>query len=253
VVYFSLDPRNPVACPASRCRHACFLAADGWLIESRGHYHRRLVRASDIPATFGGAAGFQVANALAAAAAARALGLTTEQVARALAAFDGGAHNPGRMNLFRVGCGYVLLDYGHNPAALEAVAGLTRHWPGRRVTAVFTAPGDRGDELIRECGRAAARCFDRLIVREDGDRRGREDGSIARLLCEAAREVDGSVECGTTLDECEATRAAIDSMTDGEVVVLFYEDYDAVLGILQECGAEPAPGPSAEPAGVRVG
>ena len=65
------------------------------------------------------------------------------------------------------------MDYGHSPAAFEAVADLTRHWPDRRVTAVFTAPGDRDDDLIRESGRVVARGLDRLVIKEDGDRRGR--------------------------------------------------------------------------------
>lgn len=133
----------------------------------------------------------------------------------------------------------MLVDYGHNPAAFEAVADLTRHWEGRRVTAVFTSPGDRSDDLIRECGRVIARRFDRIIIREDDDRRGRRPGEIARLLCEAVHGVDDHVECSTVLDECEATRMAIDTMIDDEVVVVFYEDYQGVMRILEECGAEP--------------
>ena len=241
VVFFSLSEDNPVVRRHLAAGGSAFWAADGWLLESGRRGVRRLVREAAIPATFGGAARFQVANALAAAAAARVLGVSPEGVARALAAFDGGAHNRGRLNLFRVGRGHVLVDYGHNPAAFEAIAGLARNWPDRRTTAVFTVPGDRDVELIREGGRTVARGFDRVIIREDKDRRGRGPGEVARLLCEAVHDVDRAVECTTVLDECEAVRAAVEGMADDEVVV-FYEDYDAVVDVLKRYGAEPAAG-----------
>ena len=50
--------------------------------------------------------------------------------------------------------------------------GLGRH-EGKVVFVPFTVPGDRTDELILESGRVAAGGFDRLIIKEDGDRRGR--------------------------------------------------------------------------------
>ena len=88
------------------------------------------------------------------------------------------------------------------------------------MTAVFTAPGDRDDELIRESGRTVARGFDRVLIREDKDRRGRAPGEVARLLCEAAHQVDRAVECTTVLDEAEAVRTAVDGMAEDEVVVV---------------------------------
>jgi cyanophycin synthetase len=253
VVYFSLDRDNPAIRRHQAAGGTCYYAADGYLVESTPHTLHRLVREAAVPCTFGGAARFQVANALAAAAAGRAVGLTPAQVAKALTAFGGGGHNPGRMNLFRVGRGHCLIDYGHNPGAFEAVAALTGRWRDRRVTAVVAVPGDRTDELIRECGRVVGGAFDRVILKEDGDRRGRRPGEVARLLCEAAAEVAPGVECSTVLDECEAVRAALDAMADGEVVVVFYDSHDAVMDVLRGYGAEPAvevPEPAAELVGV---
>src|SRR5207237_2416630 len=109
--------------------------------------------------------------------------------AAALAEFGRAADNPGRMNLFRVGAGYVVVDYGHNPAALAAVGALAARWRGRRCAAVFTVPGDRNDWVVAEAGRVAARVFDRLIIREDNDTRGRRRGELAELLCRAVRQV----------------------------------------------------------------
>src|SRR5437660_1161394 len=81
-------------------------------------------RAADIPATLGGAARFQVANALAALAASRALGVSADEAGAALTTFQSDWHNPGRMNLYRVERGYVVVDYGHNPGAFQALCDL---------------------------------------------------------------------------------------------------------------------------------
>ena len=128
----------------------------------------------------GGAAQHQLTNALAAVAACRAQGLTADQLARSLRTFDAHAHNQGRGNLYRVGQGYVLIDYGHNPAAFDAVGQMSARWLGRRVTAIVGVPGDRADWVIEEAARAAARAFDRVIVREE-----RTGAAAARARCPA--------------------------------------------------------------------
>jgi len=190
--------------------------------------------------TLGGAARFQSANALAALAACRALGLERDQVTAALVSFESGQHNQGRMNLYRVHHGYVVVDYGHNPGAVEALCGLTASWPERRVTGVLTAPGDRADELIEQVGRVGARCFDRLIIREDKDLRGRQPGEIARLLCRAAQQEAPGKECRFIPGETDALRTALEEMEEGEVVVFFYEKHtEPGLDILHAFGAQP--------------
>ena len=69
-----------------------------------------------------------------AAASARAVGVSAAVVRRGLGAFGTRPDcNPGRMNVFEVGCGRVLVDYGHNPAALDAVAAVARRLEVKEV------------------------------------------------------------------------------------------------------------------------
>lgn len=243
VVFFSLDADNPVLRRHVSAGGTAYWAADGHLFEGAGKKVRRLAAEAAVPATMGGGARFQVANVLAAIAAARAVGLPADLIAEALSRFRNDAvHNPGRMNAFEVGRGHVLVDYGHNPAAFEAMADLVRRWPDRRVTAVFTVPGDREDDLIMESGRVVARSFDRLIIKEDCDLRGREPGQVAEFLYRGAHETDDTIECVTVLDECMAVRTALESMMDDEIVFVFYDDYRKVSGVLNEYGATPVAG-----------
>ena len=68
----------------------------------------------------------------------------------------------------------VILDYGHNPAAVEAMCQLVERLDvtGRRLC-VVAVPGDRRDEDIVEIGRIAAGRFERYICRRDDNLRGR--------------------------------------------------------------------------------
>jgi cyanophycin synthetase len=209
------------------------------LLEVRGAGTRAITSLSSVPVTFGGTARFNVANVLAAIAACRGLGVRPEVIAEALSRFDGANANPGRVNAFRVGAGFALLDYGHNPAAIEAIGHLVAHWGGRRATAVVTVPGDRANHVVEDAARAAARVFPRVIVREDHDRRGRAIGEAAALMSAAIRREKPSCECVEVLDEQEAVRTALSSMQSGEVVVVFYDDFDATRAVFAQHGAEP--------------
>ncbi len=250
VALFALSEDNPVLRAHLAAGGTGYFLRDGWLVEAAGDAEDPIVREDAIALTLGGAAAFQTANALAALAACRALGITPARAAAGLASFQSGADNPGRMNLYRVGRGYVIVDYGHNVGAFAALCTLTSQWTDRRVTGVFTVPGDRTDELIEETGRLAARCFDRLIIREDEDLRGRKPGEVARMLCRVVGEADPGKECRIIPDEGGALMTALEEMEEGEIVVFFYEKHtDPHLSLLRRYGGEPAPGIEPQPVG----
>src|SRR5262249_43461508 len=140
----------------------------------------------------------------------------------------------------RVGAGHVLVDYGHNPGAFHAVGTLVSSCPPSRVTAVIGVPGDRADCLIEQAGQTAARLFDRLIIREDVDLRGRKPGEVAEILYRSARAERPSIECTVVFDERAALEPALGQMIPGELAVVFYEHRGAVVSLLEQHGAEPA-------------
>jgi cyanophycin synthetase len=239
IVYFSLDPDNEMIRKHLADNGTAFLFADGWLVESCGRTTYRIVRAEAIPATLGGAAEFQIANALAAAAACRALGGSRQEVAASLTQFGNGVDNPGRLSTYRVGNGYLVADYGHNPAALAALRELALKWTNRRVTAVVGLPGDRCDALIEDAARNLADCYDRIIIREDADLRGRGPGAVPRLICQAVAAIDPEQTCRVVPDEAQALQEAVNDMKDGEVIVWFFEKLAAAETILERLGARP--------------
>jgi cyanophycin synthetase len=154
---------------------------------------------------------------------------------------------PGRLNMFELDGYRVVVDYAHNPPAMEALGhfverlsepspgGARASVTGRRIGVVATA-GDRRDEDIRELGRVASRYFDEIIIREDANNRGRPRGDTAALIAEGIESAGAERRVGTVstmLDELEATRAALDMATDGDVVVVCVDHANQVWKELQ--------------------
>lgn len=240
IVYFSMRPPHVLIKRRLDAGGSAYLYKDGWIVEAVGGAETRVVRASDIPVTLGGAASFNIANALAAVAVCRAAGLSSEEVATALKGFQSDLHNAGRAGLFEIRGGYALLDYGHNPDAFTAVCQMAAKWRGRRVTGVIGVPGDRDDMVVEQAGRAAARGFERIIIKEDRDPRGRRRGEIASLLRHAVMSEAPGRDCCIALDEIVAMQIALEEIEPGDVVVIFYEKLDPALSLLKQFGAKPA-------------
>src|SRR6185369_2576503 len=186
-----------------------------------------------------GAADFQVSNLLATIAACRAFGIEADVLSKGVLSFSSCDNNPGRANLYRLNGGHVMVDYGHNTEAFDAICRMASNWHDRRVTGIIGVPGDRDDKLIDRAARAAARGFNKVIVREDRDLRGRKPGDVAQIVFRAIREVSPGTKCEVVLDEIEALRHAVNQMIKGEVIVVFYEKLLPVQQALEEMAAQP--------------
>jgi cyanophycin synthetase len=231
---FSLDPDNPlVAQHLDAGGTAYLLDHDGWLVEAEHESRRRIMRSADFPASFGGFASFNIANALAATAACRGLGVSMEDVRRGLASFQPDRDNPGRVNLLRVRGVPVVVDYAHNAEALTAIGGLiTARWAGDPV-AVITLPGDRSDQLVLESARAVGTAFRRFVVYEDLDRRGRRPGEMAALIISGLSEVRPGAQCLRAASLEEAAEIALALAAPEDPVLFLYEKFHPTLTLLQ--------------------
>lgn len=238
VVYFSLHPTNRVIHDhLEEGGHAYFIR-NGDIIEALGEEESVILSTDQIPLTLGGTAHFHVANVLAAIAAAHGIGLSDELIVSGLLSF-GQQRNQGRTNLYHAGAGYLLLDYGHNPDAITCIGEMGRRWNVSTTTAIISAPGDRSDDVLKLAGQAASWVFDKIIVREDSDPRGREPGEISKLIFNSVVEENPQVKCEIIMNSAEALRTAISRMQKDELVVFFYEDYKEIEKVLHEIKVSP--------------
>jgi UDP-N-acetylmuramoyl-L-alanyl-D-glutamate--2,6-diaminopimelate ligase len=196
------------------------------------------VRAVDVKTSIGGSAfavggsrfsvrlpgAFNVANALAAIAAARMLDVDDAVTARAL---ESVGSVPGRMEHF-AGAGVdVFVDYAHTPDALASLLDTGRKIARARLITVFGCGGDRDRGKRPEMGRIATERSDLTIVTSDNPRREDPQTIVQEILGGVANPRSVIVE----LDRAEAIRRGIEWADGGDVVVIAgkgHENYQVV-------------------------
>jgi cyanophycin synthetase len=245
VRYFAQTAASPIIQRHLRANGVAYFTEDGWLVEAAGGRTSALLPVTEVAGSFGGKADYMIANALAAAAAARALGMPASVVASGLRSFEPHRCNPGRGCSFRIEETPVIVDYAHNPAAVAAVGGLLWRLWGREGVAAVTLPGDRCDDLVMDTAREVARCFDRVVVYEDEDLRGRRSGEMTRLIIDGLTETRPDVRIQTAGDLKDAVSIALGLTAPGEPLLLLYEKLQPVADLLQTLGAAPMGAPRA--------
>jgi UDP-N-acetylmuramyl tripeptide synthase len=229
VIWFAPDPPSQAVLRGTRRPYGLATVRAGRLCFERLRKRVDLLAVTDIPACHGGSARHNIANALAAAAAALAMGVSAEHIATALSRFGADpADNPGRANLFSINGASVLMDFGHNPEGLRAVFEIARKVPRQRLLISFGQAGDRTDEAIRELSDViAAEQPDRVLIKQMPKyARGRDLNEVPKLL------VDRLLECGlpeerieVVAGEHEAVADALAWLQPGDLAVLFVHGY----------------------------
>lgn len=189
--------------------------------------HYQLVWTHQIPATMDGKATHNVQNAMFAAALAYSLDKSLDDIRHGLRSFDSTIFQaPGRMNVFDEHPFRVILDYGHNAAAIHAICQLVDRLEvtGIRIC-VLSAPGDRRDQDIRAIADEASGHFDHYICRADDRRRGRGEDEVPKMLRDQllANGIEDSA-IDVVPDEVMSIASALDMANEGDLVVLFADD-----------------------------
>jgi len=190
------------------------------------------MKAHEIPATFDGWAEFNVANALAAIAMAHSNRVPLNTIRAAMRTFTTSFEDsPGRLNVHDRHGFRTILDYAHNPDGLTGLGRLVEKMRARyrRTIGLIGVAGDRRDCDILRMGELAARFFDIVVFKEDDSLRGREPGSVARLLCAGAAAA-GCVpsRIHVVLPEDGAVDLCLRMARPRDLVVLTADHVDAV-------------------------
>jgi UDP-N-acetylmuramyl tripeptide synthase len=236
MVWFSLNPYSPTTIQSTHGRSAV-VVEEGTMVLAREDQRVQLAPIEAVPITFGGTARHNIANALAAAAGATALGIGAEPITQVLRRFGRDLEdNPGRGNLLDLGGVRLLLDFAHNPHGMSALVEMAAAIPARRRLVLMGQAGDRSDEAIRALARAAwALAPDHVVVKELTEYlRGRPLGEVSQLLAEEFTRLGLPEEAITrAAGEIEGMRAALEWARPGDLLVLaIHQDRAAVLDFL---------------------
>lgn len=254
IVWFSLS--GGTLMPEMVRRHV----AEGGMavVRERGSYggtivlHRNgervdVMEVAEVPATLGGIAEFNIANALAAVAMCAAHRVPLEAIREGLGAFSNSFEDsPGRLNVHDAHGRRIILDYAHNPAGLMALGQVIDRMRGRyrRVIGMVSIPGDRRDRDIIEMGQLAGGIFDEIVFREAPDGRGRPPGETNGLMSKGAMLAGMAAErVHRILDESEAVQATLRMSDAGDLLVIMPSSvepvWQQVLAFVPE--VQPAP------------
>jgi cyanophycin synthetase len=221
VIYFARDGGHAVIVAHRAAGKRAVFARDGKIVLAEGGQETQLVPLDRVPLTHGGRVGFNVENALAAAAAAWAVGVPLEQIRAGLETFGSVLEQvPCRFNLLEYKGATVILDYAHNISALETFLEVLRQFPHRKRTAVYAVPGDRSDEVIVAQGELLGAAYDRVIIYEDTELRGRKDGEIFALIRQGLAKHGRTGEVLEIRGNLKAIQTALAVIGPGELLVV---------------------------------
>lgn len=202
-----------------------------------GDQHIPLLWSHMIPATLDGRALHNVQNAMFAAGIAYSMGVELEDIRHGLRTFDTTWFQaPGRMNIFDEHPFKVIMDYGHNPAAVSAMVDLVgRLEPKGRSLVLLAAPGDRRDQDVQEIARLCAGKFAHYYCRRDDSLRGREPNEVPEILAAALRDAGVADDAISIVpDEQEAVAAALGAARDGDLLLIFADSIARTWKQIQE-------------------
>jgi cyanophycin synthetase len=222
LVWFGLDAASEFIHTRAAAGEVVFVLDGDELVKIEGSVRTSICRSPEIPVTLGGLARHNVANALAAAALTWCLGYSLDSIRIGLTSMRQD-ENPGRCNVYAVEDFNVLVDFAHNPAAMQALFDMAEAIPANRRVLCFGQAGDRPDGLIRDMTRDAwAIGLDQVMISELADyHRGREHGEVFAVI------EDELVSCGADTgqiahfeEEIDAFNAAIEWAEPGDLVIM---------------------------------
>jgi cyanophycin synthetase len=189
-----------------------------------------------LPITYGGNLEYNIENAMAACGGLVALEVDYCIITKGFMEFGlGNNSNVGRFNVYNYKNRKVILDYAHNiegyKAVISSLIGMRKE---NNLIGVIGIPGDRQDEIGYAIGEICANTLDKIVIKEDKDKRGRKPGEIAEILKEAVLKANKNADLMVCLEEVEALKNAINISDPGDTIVVFYEKLDSLLEFLSK-------------------
>lgn len=221
VALFSMDENNPRIKALQRLNGITAVYENGYVTICRGVWKMRIMKAENIPLTYGGKAKFMIQNILAAVLGAHVQGISIEDMKAALETFiPSASQTPGRLNLFEFNDFTILLDYAHNPAGMRALQKFTDELECTVKVGIIAGIGDRRIEDNNEMGAIAAEMFDEIIIRQDKRLRGKTEEELIKMLDDGIKMKDPNKKTTIIPSEKEAIKFAVKNAVKGSLIVL---------------------------------
>lgn len=233
-IYFSKHKENPLIKENIYNGKIAIFIENDMICVINNNKRYEIVSTRDLPISYNGQLEYNVENAMAACGGLVGLNVDYCMISKGFMDFKlDSKDNSGRFNIYECNNRKVILDYAHNIEGYKAViSSLKRMKKDNNLIGVIGIPGDRKDDIGFKIGEICAKSFDKIIIKEDKDRRGRKVGEIAEILEKAILEVNEDVSVEKCLDEVEALRYAIDISKEDDIIVVFYEKLNPLIDVI---------------------
>lgn len=234
IVLFSMNPLSPHVKTHCEAGGICVVYDDPNIRILDGDTSHIMADVENMPLSYGGQAEFMIENILAATAVVYTQGISPENIEKSLNSFrPSPEQTPGRMNLFNFEDYDVLVDYAHNSAGMTAINKFLDSSTYSYKIGVVSGIGDRRKQDSLEIGRLAAEMFDKVIIREDADLRGREPGEATEIIKQGIANSSCNPSVKSISDEIEALNFAMENALPDSLIIHCAENVDDVISVLQ--------------------
>lgn len=241
IALFSMDESNPRIKKHMREGGLSAIYEDGFITICKGEWKLRLIKAVNVPLTFGGKATFMIQNVLPAALAGYINGFELDDISSSLETFiPSPAQTPGRLNFFNFKHFDVILDYAHNQAGMSALKNFIDKMDGKPKVGIIAGIGDRRVEDNEGIGYVASTMFDEIIIRQDRNLRGRTNTELNQMIIKGIHEHDPNKPIQVISNETEAIQYALENAKPGSLIVICSDVVTEALALVQKYKEEEA-------------
>ncbi len=221
VALFSMDEENPRIKALQRKGGITAIYENGFITLCRGTWKMRIMKAEQIPLTYGGKAKFMIQNILPVVIASNVRGIGIEDMRAALETFiPSPSQTPGRLNLFKFEKFNILLDYAHNPAGMRALQIFVEEMDATLKVGIIAGIGDRRVKDNNEIGHIAAEMFDEIIIRQDKHLRGKTEQELIKMVKDGIIANHPNKKITVIPSETAAIYHAVNTAPEGSLIVL---------------------------------
>ncbi|MCI6189206.1 MAG: cyanophycin synthetase [Clostridium sp.] len=234
-IFFSMNNENELIKKAINEGKIAIYVKDNYLYANNNKREYKIIGIKNIPITLDGVLEFNIQNVMAACGALIGMGIDYCMIAKGFKTFKlNENYNLGRFNIYDLNGIKVILDYGHNIEGYRAVLKCLKKIKDKRVIGVIGIPGDRKDNMALSVGKLCGKYIDKIYIKEDRDKRGRKKEEMARLLEKGVLLSGEKKFYKIILDEKEALKEALKTSLKGDIIVVFYEELQPLIDVINE-------------------
>lgn len=234
-IFFSMNNENELIKKAINEGKIAIYVKDNYLYANNNKREYKIIGIKNIPITLDGVLEFNIQNVMAACGALIGMRIDYCMIAKGFKTFKlNENYNLGRFNIYDLNGIKVILDYGHNIEGYRAVLKCLKKIKDKRVIGVIGIPGDRKDNMAISVGKLCGKYIDKIYIKEDRDKRGRKKEEMARLLEKGVLLSGEKKFYKIILDEKEALKEALKTSLKGDIIVVFYEELQPLIDVINE-------------------